>query len=171
MWATLSGDQNRKLGYFQRIHLYDEYKPFPLEFFNMINQTFLNLTELHIAPLGPTSEEQRLVREQSKTLYLLTENNQWKLGSALFVYMESDSENSSFNHTIPCLKLDFANKNHPKLNQLLELMNVKHLRMNDLSLVDKEPLHAEGFRMKLIQIPPYIKKWLNEIKFQSDAIH
>ncbi|CAF1630196.1 unnamed protein product, partial [Didymodactylos carnosus] len=33
----------------QRIHLYDDYKPFPLEFFNMINQTFLNLTELHIA--------------------------------------------------------------------------------------------------------------------------
>ncbi|CAF0863685.1 unnamed protein product, partial [Adineta steineri] len=64
------------------------------------------------------------------------------------------------NDAIPCLKLDFKNRNDLHLHDFLELFNIKQIRMNDLNLADEKSSPAEYFRIKLIEISPFLKKWL-----------
>ncbi|CAF1950707.1 unnamed protein product [Rotaria magnacalcarata] len=156
----------------------------PKHYFNLLNkiradEKSLNNNESRIQKIyGDLLEsisswslsESEFVREQSKTLYLLSENNQWKLASELFVYVEDGGEHSSLNEAIPSLKLDFKNRNHSKLINLLELMNVKQIRMNDLILACNNSSDAIQFRTRLIEILPFMKNWLRRLEFTSEFI-
>jgi hypothetical protein len=117
-----------------------------------------------------SSDERNKIKTQANSLYLLTENNQWKLGSDLYIYMEGNGANSNLNDAISCLKLDFKNRIHPQLNKFLDLFNIKQIKMNDLVLVDENSSPAEQFRNKLIEISPYLKKWLKNLSLPSDVI-
>jgi hypothetical protein len=117
-----------------------------------------------------SSDEQKSAKLQVKSLYLLTENDQWKLASDLYLYMESNGTNNNLNDAIPCLKLDYKNRNNLHLIQFLELFNIKQIRMNDLKLADKQSSPAEYFRRKLIEISPFLKKWLNHLSVSFDII-
>ncbi|CAF2995219.1 unnamed protein product [Rotaria socialis] len=117
-----------------------------------------------------SSDERKAAKARAKSLYLLTENDQWKLTSNLYFYMEGHGTNNSLNDAIPCLKLDYKNRNNSHLPQFLELFNIKQLRVNDLKLADKKSSPAEHFRRKLIEILPFLKKWLTNLSFPSDAI-
>ncbi len=105
-------------------------------------------------------DEQNLISITSKTVYLLTENNQWKLASDLYLYVDGSRTNSHLNDLIPCLKLNLKNKNHRNLLKFAELFNIKQIKMNDLQLVYEGSDDAEEFREKLIEISPYLKRWL-----------
>ncbi|CAF4274300.1 unnamed protein product, partial [Adineta steineri] len=74
--------------------------------------------------------------------------------------MEDNRANNALNDAIPCLKLDFKNRNDLHLHDFLELFNIKQIRMNDLNLADEKSSPAEYFRIKLIEISPFLKKWL-----------
>jgi hypothetical protein len=115
-------------------------------------------------------DEQNFIVTRSKTLYLLNENNQWKLASELYLYVDGSGTNNRLNDAIPCLKLNFNNKNHPNLHKFAELFNIKQIKMNDLKLLSDNPDYAERFREKLIEISPYLKKWLKAFSFSSDVI-
>jgi hypothetical protein len=115
-------------------------------------------------------DEQNLISTTSKIVYLLTENNQWKLASDLYIYVDGSTTNNHLNEVIPCLKLNFKNKKHPNLSKFAELFNIKQIQMNDLKLVCTGSDHAEEFREKLIEISPYLKKWLKYSSFPSNII-
>jgi hypothetical protein len=117
-----------------------------------------------------SSDEKQAAKTRAKSLYLLTENDQWKLASDLYLYMEGNGTNNKLNDAIPCLKLDFKNRNHLHLNEFLELFKIKKIRMNDLKLADKQSSPAEHFRRKLIEISPFLKKWLKHLSFSADII-
>jgi hypothetical protein len=74
------------------------------------------------------------------------------------------------NDAIPCLKLDFKNRNDPHLNKFLELFNIKPIKMNDLKLADKQSSPAEHFRKKLNEISPFLKKWTEHSAVSTDII-
>ncbi|CAF3840769.1 unnamed protein product, partial [Rotaria sp. Silwood1] len=117
-----------------------------------------------------SSDERKTMKTQAKSFYLLTENDQWKLANDLYLYMEGNGTNNNLNDAIPCLKLDYKNRNHSHLNQFLDLFNIKQIKMNDLKLVDKQSSPAEHFRRKLIEISPFLKKWLKNSSVSSDII-
>ncbi len=117
-----------------------------------------------------SSEERETMKTRAKSFYLLTENDQWKLASDLYLYMEGNGTNNNLNDVIPCLKLDFKNRNHSHLDRFLELFNIRQIRMNDLKLADTQSSPAEYFRRKLIDISPFLKKWLKKFSFSSDVI-
>ncbi|CAF3801243.1 unnamed protein product, partial [Rotaria sp. Silwood1] len=117
-----------------------------------------------------SSDEREAAKARVKSLYLLTENEQWKLASDLYFYMEGNGANNNLNDAIPCLKLDYKNRNHPHLTKFLDLCNIKQIRMNDLKLADKKSSPAEQFRRKLIEISPFLKKWLKHLSVSSDII-
>ncbi|UJR07466.1 hypothetical protein I4U23_011755 [Adineta vaga] len=117
-----------------------------------------------------SSEEQNTIKRKAKSLYLLSENGQWELACDLYVYMEGNVLNNNLNDAIPCLKLDFKHRNHLHLKQFLDLLGVKQIRMNDFKLADKQSSPAEHFRQKLIEISPFLKKWLKYLSFQSKII-
>ncbi|CAM4802546.1 unnamed protein product [Rotaria magnacalcarata] len=114
-----------------------------------------------------SSDERKAAKAKVESLYLLTENDQWKLASNLYFYMESHGTNNNLNDAIPCLKLDYRNRNNSHLPQFLELLKIKQIRMNDLKLADKKSSPAEHFRRKLIEISPFLKKWLTNLSFPS----
>jgi hypothetical protein len=115
-------------------------------------------------------DEQRIIRIQAKKIYLLAENHQWRLADTLFIYMEDNGTNNHLNDTIPCLKLDNTNKKHPNLQKFLDLFNIKRLYMKDLELVHINTSPAEEFRRKLIEISPFLKKWLTYLSYPPDVI-
>ncbi|CAF4011420.1 unnamed protein product [Rotaria sp. Silwood2] len=117
-----------------------------------------------------SSDEREVAKARVKSLYLLTENNQWELARNLYLYMEGNGANNSLNDAIPCLKLDYKNRHHLHLTTFLELCNIKQIRMNDLKLADKKSSPAEYFRRKLIEISPFLKKWLKHLSVSSDVI-
>jgi hypothetical protein len=117
-----------------------------------------------------SSCEENLVKSQATCLYLLSENNQWKLGNDLYFYMEGNAANSNLNDGISCLKLDLKNRTHLNLGKLLDLFNIKQIKMNDLVLVDTKSSSAEQFRKKFIDSSPYLKTWLKKWSFSSDVI-
>jgi hypothetical protein len=117
-----------------------------------------------------SSDQRKAAKAQVKSQYLLTENDQWKLASDLYLYMEGTGANNNLNDAIPCLKLDYKNRNSLHLPQFLELFNIKQIRMNDLKLADKQSSPAEYFRRKLIEISPFLKKWLKHSSVTSDII-
>ncbi|CAF4288795.1 unnamed protein product [Rotaria sp. Silwood2] len=104
-----------------------------------------------------SSDEREVAKARVKSLYLLTENNQWELARNLYLYMEGNGANNSLNDAIPCLKLDYKNRHHLHLTTFLELCNIKQIRMNDLKLADKKSSPAEYFRRKLIEISPFFR--------------
>ena len=115
-------------------------------------------------------DECKSIKTRVKSLHLLTDNDQWKLTNNLYFYMESHGSNYHLNDSIPCLRLDFKNKSHSQLNQFLELLNIKQIRSNDLKLGDKKSSFAGQFRQKLIDISPFLKKWLKKSVFPSEII-
>ncbi len=115
-------------------------------------------------------EQQIIIRIQAKKVYLLSENNQWRLASDLYLYMEDNGTNNNVNDTIPCLKLDHKNKKHINLQKFMDLFNIKRLYMNDLQLVHTKSSRAEEFLKKLIEISPFLKKWLTRSNFSPDII-
>ncbi|CAF0964760.1 unnamed protein product [Rotaria sordida] len=117
-----------------------------------------------------SSDEQQAAKARVKSLYLLTENDQWKLVSDLYLYMEGNGANNNLNDAISCLKLDYRNRHHIHLTKFLELFNIKQIQMNDLKLADKKSSPAEDFRRKLIEISPFLKKWLKHLSVSSDII-
>lgn len=117
-----------------------------------------------------SSDEQKIAKTRVKSIHLLTENEQWKLSSDLYHYMDSNATNISLNEAIPCLKLDYKNRIHIYLNEFLELFNIKQIGQNDLLLADKQSSPAEIFRRKLIEISPFLIKWLKSLSFSSDII-
>jgi hypothetical protein len=116
-----------------------------------------------------STDQQKLIKTRSKTLHLLTENNQWKLANELYLYIDDSATNNHINDVIPCLKLNFKNKIHPNLHKFAELFNIKQIKMDDLKLLSDNPAHSERFREKLIEISPYLKKWLKNFS-SSDII-
>ncbi|CAF1446051.1 unnamed protein product [Rotaria sordida] len=72
--------------------------------------------------------------------------------------MDGNEANNNLNDAIPCLKLDYRNRNHIHLTKFLELCNIKQIRMNNLKLADKKSSPAEQFQRKLIEISPFLKK-------------
>jgi hypothetical protein len=114
--------------------------------------------------------EKSFIQSQANTFYLLNENNQWKLAKDLYLHVEGSETNSHLNDVIPCLKLDYKNKTHPQLKKFLDLFNIKPIEMKDLKLDDKNSSHAGQFREKLIEISPYLKKWLKTLSFLSNVI-
>ena len=117
---------------------------------------------------SPSDEE--TVKKRVDSLYLLTESDQWKPAQDLFFYMEGTGVNSSINDAIPCLKLNYKNRNQSSLPQFLKLLNIKQIRMHDLTLADQQSSPAEYFRGRLIEISPYLKKWLHSASISSDVI-
>lgn len=106
-----------------------------------------------------------VIKSQEKILYLLSENNQWKLANELYFYIDNHS-----NEVLPCLKLDFKNKNHRNLQKLLDLFNIKSIGMNDLILEHKHSSSVEELRKKLIEISPYLKNWLKKLSVSFEII-
>jgi hypothetical protein len=117
-----------------------------------------------------TSDEQKTLKTRVNSLHLLTENDQWKPTGDLFFYMESTGVNNNMNDAIPCLKLDYKNRNQQHLNQFLDFFNIQKIRPNDLKLADKQSSPAEHFRRKLIEISPFLKKWLKHSSVSSNVI-
>ncbi|CAF0977112.1 unnamed protein product [Adineta steineri] len=117
-----------------------------------------------------SGDKRNTAKERTKSSYLLTENIQWKLSSDLYFYMEDNRANNALNDAIPCLKLDFKNRNDLHLHDFLELFNIKQIRMNDLNLADEKSSPAEYFRHKLIEISPFLKKWLKYEGVSTDVI-
>jgi len=115
-------------------------------------------------------EDKITVRTRTRKLFLLTENNQWKLANTLFMYMEDNGPNNSFGDTIPCLKLDNTNKQHKNLRTFLELFDIKPIHLEDLNLVHIKSHPAEKFRQRLAEILPYLKKYLTHSNFSSNTI-
>lgn len=62
-----------------------------------------------------SARERTIIRTRESQIYLLAENNQWKLPNNLYIYMDDNGTNNSFNDTVPCLTLDFKNKHHENL--------------------------------------------------------
>lgn len=114
-----------------------------------------------------SSDEKEIAKKRAKSCYLLSESSQWMLSRNLYFYMENNGTNSHLNDAIPCLKLEGRYGNHPHLSQLLDLFHIKPIRMNDLKLADKKSSPAEDFRRKLIEISPFLKKWLKKLSFSS----
>jgi hypothetical protein len=114
--------------------------------------------------------ENQVIKSQETVLYLLSENNQWKSANELHVYVDDSGTNTHFNEIIHCLKLDFKNRSHPQLHKFLDLFNIKQIQMKDLLFDHENSSPARQFREKLIQISPYLKKWLNVLAFPSDII-
>jgi hypothetical protein len=56
------------------------------------------------------------------------------------------------------------------LNQFLDFFNIQKIRPNDLKLADKQSSPAEHFRRKLIEISPFLKKWLKHSSVSSNII-
>ncbi|UJR19795.1 hypothetical protein I4U23_022928 [Adineta vaga] len=110
------------------------------------------------------------IHTRANKMYLLTENNQWKLAKTLFVYIEENGMNNNLGDIIPCLKLDFKNKTERHLQMLLELFNIKQIKVTDLKLVAQDPTPAQIFRNKLIEISPFLKAWLTKLSYPSDVI-
>ena len=77
-----------------------------------------------------SSDERKEAKIRAKSLYLLTETDQWKLASDLYLYMEGQGTNNKLNDAIPCLKLDYKNRNYLHLNQFLELFNIKQIKIS-----------------------------------------
>ena len=117
-----------------------------------------------------TSDEQQQAKLRAKSASLLTENDQWKSANELYLYMEGNGKNNNLNDAIPCLKLDFKNRNHPHLNRFLEVFNIRQIKMNDLKLADTQSSPAEHFRQRLIEISPFLKNWLKYMSVPSDII-
>jgi hypothetical protein len=84
--------------------------------------------------------------------------------------MESTGVNNNMNDAIPCLKLDYKNRNQQHLNQFLDFFNIQKIRPNDLKLADKQSSPAEHFRRKLIEISSFLKKWLKHSSVSSNVI-
>jgi hypothetical protein len=114
--------------------------------------------------------ENEVIKSQETVLYLLSENNQWKLANELHIYLDGSEINTHFNEIIPYLKLDFKNRSHPQLHKFLDLFNIKQIQMKDLLFDHENSSSAEQFREKLIQILPDLKKWLKVLAFPSDII-
>ncbi|CAF0984392.1 unnamed protein product [Adineta ricciae] len=117
-----------------------------------------------------SSDERQQAKRRAKSSYLLTENMQWKLASDIYLYMEDSRANNGLNDAIPCLQLDSKNRNNLHLKEFLYLFNIKQIKMNDLKLVDAKSSPAEHFRRKLIEISPFLKKWLQVSAVSADAI-
>ncbi len=116
------------------------------------------------------SNETSELLTRAQTLYLLSENNQWKLTRDLFIYMEGNGTNNNINDGIPCIKLDFKNKTHQNLNTFLKSFKIKQIKLNDLKLDVKQSFPAEQFQQKLNEISPYLKNWLKKLLFPIDII-
>jgi len=114
--------------------------------------------------------EKNVIKSQKDILYFLSENNQWKLASELYLYVDGNETNCHLNDIIPCLKLNPKNKNHSNLQKFAELFGIKQIKIDDLILDDKDFSPAEQFREKLIQISPFIKKWLKKLVYTSNSI-
>ncbi|CAF0810222.1 unnamed protein product [Adineta steineri] len=117
-----------------------------------------------------TESEAKTINSQARKIYLLGENNQWKLAKDLYVYVESKGEHSNLNDAVPCLKLNLKNKTHPNLKKFLDLFQINSIKLNDLHLQDEKSTPAEQFREKLIEISPYLKQWLKLFDYSSDDI-
>ncbi|CAF1142611.1 unnamed protein product [Adineta ricciae] len=117
-----------------------------------------------------SSDERQRAERRAKSSYLLTENMQWKLASDIYLYMEDNRANNGLNDAIPCLRLDFKNRSDLHLKEFLDLFNIKQIKMNNLKLVDAKSSPAEHFRRKLIEISPFLKKWLQVSAVSTDTI-
>jgi hypothetical protein len=117
-----------------------------------------------------SSDERKAAKARVNSLYLLTDNDQWKLAKDLYLYMEDNGTNNNLNDAIPSLKLSPKNRRHLHLNQFLDFFNIKQIKMNDLKLADKQSSPAEHFRRKLMEISPFLKKWLKNSCVSSDII-
>lgn len=113
-------------------------------------------------------DEKKQAKNRVKSLYLLTENQQWKLADDLYFYTEGT--NHCLNEAIPCLKLNYTNRNHQQLKLFLDLMNIKRIGFNDLQLADKQSAPAHSFRRKLIEILPFLKKWMKHLSVSLEII-
>jgi hypothetical protein len=114
--------------------------------------------------------QSQVVKSRKTVLYLLSEDNRWKLVNELHVYIDGDGTNTHFNDMIPCLRLNFKNRSHPQLHQFLVLFNIKQIQMIDLRFVPEKSSPARQLRKKIVQILPYLKRWLQALAFPSDAI-
>jgi hypothetical protein len=114
--------------------------------------------------------EKDVIKSQKNSLFLLAENNQWKSTNELYLYVDGNETNNHLNDIVPCLKLDFNNKNHSNLQKFAELFGITQITKNDLIFNKKNSLPAEQFRKKLIEISPFIKKWLEKLAFSSAVI-
>jgi hypothetical protein len=117
-----------------------------------------------------SSDERIKIQLRANTIYLLTENNQWKPANTLHLYMEENAGNNNLKDFLPCLKLDFNNKNNSNLPKFLDLFNIKQIKTKDLKLVDQGSSDAVQFRTKLIEITPYLKNLLKARSFSLDVI-
>jgi hypothetical protein len=114
--------------------------------------------------------EENVIKSQKSILYLLSENNQWKLVNDLYIYVDNSGTNNHLNDVFSYPKLDFNNKNHPNLQKFAELFGITQITMNDLKFNDENSSPAERFREKLIKISPFINTWLKKSNFPSAII-
>ncbi len=61
-------------------------------------------------------------------------------------------------------------KSIKNIQKFAELFNITQITKNDLIFNENNSLHAEQFRDKLIEISPFIKKWLEKLAFLSSII-
>ena len=108
--------------------------------------------------------------DRIQTVYLLAENNQWKLANELYIYIDGNDTNSQLNDMIPCLKLNSKNRKDPNLSNFARLFGIQEIKSNDLRVSCDDASHAEEFREKLIEISPYLKNWLRKQNVSLETI-
>lgn len=120
--------------------------------------------------LSYTDYQTNFVKSQRSILYLLSEDNQWKLAEELYLYLDDHSTSNQLNEILPCLKMDFNNRKHPNLVKFAQLFGIAQMTINDLKFDEKTSVPAEQFRKKLIEILPFMKKWLTKLAFSSNIL-
>lgn len=168
-WLSLLNLKNKLLpnDYFDLLEkIRKDEKNFKENFDRLQNIYFYILNEIN----SWSSNDLKTIETRLNSIYLLTENDQWKLSNELYFYMESNRTNTQLNDATPCLKLALKNRNHSSLNEFLKLLYIKKINKNDLELADKQSSPAEHFRRKLIEISPFLKNWLKHQYVSKDII-
>lgn len=109
-----------------------------------------------------SSDEIDIVRESCKNLLFLADDDTFKNPSDLRYYMDGDS--SIFQGTFQFIHLTKPVREHPNLKTMLSYFGVETLHIDSFGLKHKNEEPASELKSKLIQIAPYIAKWVDHDK-------
>jgi len=104
------------------------------------------------------SKEIDLVKERSKGLVFLANDDTFKLPSDLHHF--SDGDSSLFQGTFQFIHLVKSVKDHPNIKTLLSYFGIEVLQIDSFGLKKKNEALAVDLKSKLVQIAPYIANWV-----------